>query len=86
MKYIVFLTPFGSVSREMPVIFPNSLVHADVSKNFLAILPKGSKPISAGECNCFMECSGRSETLNLESRGAEDTSLLFMVDYGGGIK
>ena len=32
--------------------------------------------VSAGFINCEMECYGRSETLNLDSRYEEDTALL----------
>jgi len=90
MKYIIFEIPIGSeLKREVPIIFPNSMVHSEVSAGFIPIVAahkwKKPLPVSAGEYDPFTgRCSGQSETLGLRSRGREDEQIILMQDYGGG--
>lgn len=91
MKYIVLQGTKGSMTLELPIIFPNHLVHADVAGVLLdsEILPPGKwSVVSAGEFtpSAVHICCGHSETLNIGSRGTVDELLISMHDYGAGIK
>lgn len=86
-KYIVF----GAGLMEIPVIFPDRLVHVDVAKAIVRALPRvrvvACKVVSAGMLEFpSLECHGRSETLGIDSRGEEDSRLILMYDYLHGIK
>lgn len=92
MKYIVLQVSIGDSIREIPFVFPNILIHNEVSKymeNYLFDTHGWiSKPISAGECSFYdsePRCGGHSETLNLHSRGYTDSVLIKQNDYGAGI-
>lgn len=88
-KYIVLEIKTGDVKREWPIIFPDMMVHKQVAQWMLQreheLKPK---VISAGLVSFFggeVLCHGMSETLNIESRGAEDAKLIKMFDYLHGI-
>ncbi len=92
MKYIVMVRKVGGAVHELPILFPNELVHAHVARALLR-LPGNpydflSRVAAAGEVvlDNGATCFGRSETLNIESRGDEDARLIKLSDYGIGIK
>jgi len=99
MKYIVLTVtqpPKGDESpfvMRYPIVFPNNMVHAHVAKvNSLLLemmFPKATvTATSAGECNSMAfggELYGESTSLNVKSKGQEDTNLLKMCDYGAGM-
>ena len=73
-----------------PFIFPNMLVHAHVAKvtSLLISMMYPAYQVTttgAGELNSMDfdgECYGESTTLNIKSKGVEDTQLVRMSDYG----
>ena len=70
IKYVVF----KKIRREFIVIFPSDLTHIELA-NSITKMSKYTEPISGG----FIEngkCFGESISLDLESRGEEDTLLL----------
>lgn len=91
MKYIIF----RKGKFEVPIIFPNTFVHAmvaDAMKRY-AMLERQvigrHEPlvsVAAGEVQFGdgVNCFGKSATLKLESRGEEDAQLIAMSDYGAG--
>ncbi|EGB8646316.1 hypothetical protein H8N91_001743 [Salmonella enterica] len=91
MKYII-LRLDGKIPREVPVIFPDLLVHADVARAMTAMIKEGSsntnitdvRVVSAGFCNTAVECHGKSETLNIASRDIDNT-VINTVDYTFGL-
>lgn len=91
MKYIVAeveVSRSGGVRREMVFAFPNEIVHskfASICEE--TIMEHGwrfSRWVSGGDIDGRGVCSGLSETMGLVSRGAADTLLWNMMDYGGG--
>lgn len=93
MKYIIFEVPMASLVCDMPIIFPNSMAHSEVAAGFGFIVAAHKwdhnrvKAISAGEFNIDTgECSGRSDSLGLDSRGDVDTRIIAMSDYGGNFR
>lgn len=97
MKYVMIEIPAHgeAPARRVPVIFPESLVHADVAvalervvKSTLA--PKARvtvKATSAGMCRLDnVLCHGESETLQLKSRERADAQVIEMYDYLHGIE
>jgi hypothetical protein len=90
MKYVVLSAKRGGLMCEIPFIFHNLLVHVTMAAAMSTALRKHGftdvKPLSAGEfCLLDGSCSGKSDTLNLESRGEEDAHLIALIDYGFGI-
>ena len=91
MKYIVMQRMIGSMVREVPILFPNELVHQHVASALLK-LPGNpykflNKVSAAGDVDLdAVVCSGRSTTLRIDSRGKEDADLILTVEYGGGVK
>jgi hypothetical protein len=95
MKYVVMKVRIkGGMDMELPVVFPNSLVHKDMADALRMVIHESldnvvhTEPVSAGEVSLFgtgLNCSGYSETLNLHSRGSRDSTLLVGCDYGAGI-
>lgn len=90
MKYIVFSLGLDGMSREVPVMFPNCMVHIEVARSLVAgQVLKGNpiKVVSAGEyCPFNGACSGESTTLMVKSRGDIDTKLIQTHDYTGGFQ
>lgn len=88
MKYLVLSCKSGSLTLEVPVLFPNIVaqhVAAALSAHNLAY----PHVVAAGEvssADCAVSCHGSSKTLGVDSRGARDSSLIHMVDYGAGIQ
>lgn len=93
MKYIVFSVELDEGhTKEIPIIFPNDLVHEDVAKSFKRVLFRNFEDqeisvISAGFINVglVLSCHGRSETLGIASRGAADETLINRYDYMHGL-
>jgi hypothetical protein len=91
VKYIVMVRKTGSLRRELPILFPNELVHQHVAKALLGLPgnPYGfeNRVASAGDVVFSrVACSGRSESLNIATRGKEDETLIWGVEYGFGVK
>lgn len=85
MKYIMFKHDQGDLSKLIPVIFPNDLVHADVAKALQESVLKGTSIISAGSISPLnLQAEGGSETLNIESNPIVDSHVIKMNDYGAG--
>jgi hypothetical protein len=93
MKYVVMEVKMPAGSKEFPIIFPDVLIHADVANKISLLLISQfpgwkNKPISAGFIPSLsldeLVCIGRSESLNLDSRGEIDEQLMFMSDHGAG--
>lgn len=91
MKYIVMQRKVGDTIREVPILFPNELVHQHVAKALLS-LPGNpydflNKVAAAGEVTLGdVACFGHSDTLKIGSRDREDERLIFGVEYGFGVK
>ncbi|EDW2059121.1 hypothetical protein S045_001887 [Salmonella enterica subsp. enterica serovar Oslo] len=91
MKYII-LRLEGKIPREVPVIFSDLLVHADVASTMAVMIKEDSnnasitdvRVVSAGFCNTAVECYGKSESLNITSRDIDDT-VINTVDYTFGL-
>ena len=91
-KYIMF----KHRGREFPVIFPDLMVHsimADTMKQYYIMEARAMGnpdwvapvPVSAGEVQMVVAgCSGRSETLKLDSRPF-DASAITMFPYTHGV-
>lgn len=90
MKYIVMQVKSGTMTLEIPFLFPDCIVHAmmaQVAKPLCEATWKNSaaSPISAGSissADCWADCYGDSETLKLKSRGEIDSELINGADYG----
>lgn len=90
MKYVVFRKEEANGdAMEIPILFPNQLVHQLVAEKLLEMEGmEGFKVVSAGECSSMdvsPKCSGRSDTLKVESRGKVDSDLFPMYDYMHGL-
>lgn len=94
MKYIVLKQIGKHFSREVPIIFPNELVHSVVAEAIMDALEKeghktGFDVVSAGEFSSMdiqADCNGKSTTLNVKSRGDVDSRMITMYDYLHGIE
>lgn len=95
MKYIVLQVLLGNDEIEVPIIFPDIMVHADVSEYAQHLFRRkhnlyNVNPVSAGFINTLNIgskdfCYGESETLKLKSRGERDSKLISLYDYHSGI-
>lgn len=74
-KYIMFRVTNGSIERMVPVIFPDFLVHEDVSRGIRASCGRNMTPVSAGSIEGLdiHAVTGNSETLKLECHAADKT-------------
>jgi len=91
MKYIMLELSLGDLRYNVPVIFPDTLVHEDMGKAVVHAanrsVPKADvKMVSAGfVSNCSgVTCYGRSESLDLDSR-PEDGKIISTYDYTHGV-
>lgn len=89
MKYIVMRRKVGDTIREIPILFPNELVHRHVASALLNLPgnPYGfeNKVAAAGSVVLDeVRCDGSSETLNIGSRGEEDEHLIIRRGVRGG--
>lgn len=101
MKYVVLEvkdeTRSGLLIREVPFIFPDALVHADVEYWMTRLLRK-ERPdgrlrqittVSAGFLSSIdldVTCHGESQSIGTESRGDEDSELIRTMDYSHGVR
>lgn len=85
MKYIMFKGQIGDMTKLIPVIFPNDLVHKDVADALQQGALKNTTIHSAGFINPLnLKPEGGSETLNINSDPEVDEIVIKMNDYGGG--
>jgi hypothetical protein len=86
----MFKITLGTVERKIPIVFPNLMVHKIVAAVSYPLLqehwPKAKIELaSAGDFNMIDgECSGRSESLGIESQ-PEDGHVIMNHDYFHGI-
>lgn len=95
MKYIMFqVNHEGNLQQFIPVIFPNFMVHKEVSKYFEFMLRRfhgmdvkirsvGDVQFRSSQFGCIV-CSGGSETLKLTSH-ADDADIIANMDYFNGL-
>lgn len=87
MKYIMFKSEQGEMTKLIPVIFPNDLVHKDVSDALQQSVLKNTTIHSAGFISPLNLCpEGGSETLNVKADLLTDGLVIKMNDYGAGWK
>jgi hypothetical protein len=88
MKYVMFEHTVAGLTRKVPIIFPDELVHkfvAEAIANHREYREFGLKVVSAGQC--AIECSGifgESETLKLKSNQT-DGLVINSYDYLHGL-
>lgn len=95
MKYVMLeVVPKGAdaVAFKLPIMFPDKLVHRDVALAIRDVAKstfKGAKVtiVSAGDAYLDdVKCSGKSESLDLTSRGERDSNVINWIDYRHGIE
>jgi hypothetical protein len=88
MKYIIYTRDYFGVRQEIPIIFPNQLVHLEVAKALKSVVGS-SKIVAAGEFSSLNIDSdgfiGKSTTIGIRSRGKRDGKLIAMFDYKQGL-
>lgn len=86
MKYIMLKKEQGLITRFVPIIFPNELVHSYVANALLSSEQlEGFQVHSAGELSSIDvggNISGDSITLGISSN-PDDARRITMADYGG---
>lgn len=84
MKYVMFSKVGKTLTHHVPIIFPSTMVHADVAAAIAPLL-EGFEITSAGETNGNLgaSCYGSSETLGLSADSERDSAVIAMNDYGG---
>jgi hypothetical protein len=90
MKYVMMIVSRGDSSMKLPVIFPDAVSHIEMAKATKQAIRnedvKANTPfrkvevVSAGFVKVSGICHGRSETLDMDSRG-EDTGIINTIDY-----
>lgn len=96
MKYIVVEVTHKTIVRELPFIFPESFVHKSmyqmVEREYLFDHKADSvRCVAAGFISSLGVapaggCYGKSESLEIASRGEEDDNIIPMLDYTHGIR
>lgn len=85
MKYIMFKQEQGEMTKLIPVIFPNDLVHKDVADALQQSVLANSEIHSAGFISPLnLKPEGKSETLNITADPDTDELVIKMNDYGAG--
>jgi hypothetical protein len=90
MKYVMFRVKYGAVSRDVPVMFPDILVHEEVAKAMIPCLWRhfdsaNISLVSAGDFDQIeCKCSGESTSLGLKAR-PEDGDIILRYAYRHGI-
>lgn len=92
MKYVVIgVTMEAGNKLELPIIFPDILVHKEVAEQMRRVMRKtfskmqSAEAVSAGFCNSAglePDCHGKSDSIGMPSRGRVDDALIMMSDYG----
>jgi hypothetical protein len=87
MKYINFEIELDGVIKNVPIIFPSFLVHADMRDAIAPLLEKlDGNLVSAGEVTVEAGAThGHSETCGVKSRFS-DALIITHYDYMHGIK
>lgn len=85
MKYIVWRTTVAGARRDLPVLFPDELVHKDVAESLRCLLydltDGEPEVVAAGFARVdSVVCTGKSETLDKASRGSADKKLIESFD------
>lgn len=88
MKYVMLeIRGPGGLKRRVPVIFPNEMVHEDVTKAIQTIAPYDKAvPVSAGDITLIsgVTCDGQSNTLKLKAH-KKDALTIQLLDYTHGL-
>lgn len=91
MKYIVLSVSIGHIAKEVPIIFPDFMVHDMVLSAMVPVLQghgfESPLIVSAGELKVMVDrCNGGSTSIkpNVSSRGATDYRLINGYDYSHG--
>lgn len=94
MKYIMMRID-GQVARELPIIFPDEMVHSymlEAVRSMRCQLENRifrpyalATAVSAGEITVNGNCFGGSETLGVKSRGNVDSNIVNTFDYMKGM-
>lgn len=80
MKYVMLSVEVAGITKMVPIIFPDFMIHEDVAKAVRSILTETHKFTpkieSAGDIDLGVcECSGRSETLKIESHPRDSVTV-----------
>lgn len=90
-NYLVLSLKRDGVEYQMPIIYPDKLVHSAVAAAMCQVLVDHlpgatATPVSAGQIEISVDsCSGQSTSLDLASRGEEDEHLIDGFPYFHGI-
>lgn len=93
MKYVMFEVKQGSITRKVPVVFPNQLVHSYVAATFKVALLRHWEHaevavVSAGTVDGMLGAdittSGNSESLGVQS-SPDDAQVIMSYDYAHGV-
>lgn len=86
-NYVVLSLNGESLTREIPIIYPDFISHIDIVRAALAIEGlEGAVPVSAGSLDVATgHCFGKSETLGLVSREDDDRRLINSYPYFHGL-
>lgn len=86
MKYIIAKMKSGSITRRVPIIFPNYLAHAEVAEALEKVI--GKRIDSAGEFSSLdlsdIKPHGHSESLKKDAKRA-DRETIMNQDYWHGL-
>ncbi len=78
MKYVMFQNDEGHM---LPVIFPNAMIHSDMAEYIQHMMlmkeDQHIEPVSAGFVSMKGQVSGRSESLDLDSREEDAMYITF---------
>ncbi len=85
MKYLMLKKEISGVTHFLPIIFPNQLVHDEISELLRMHLNDEYTLHSAGFLTTMWKVYGESETLGVGS-DPDDSIRLGMCDYGGCIE
>lgn len=91
-KYVNINVRLGEFSFDVPIMFPDKLVHADVAAVMVAVVrrsfpgAKSVEVVSAGELGCLEVdgTHGGSSTLHVGSR-PDDERMINSYDYAHGV-
>lgn len=92
MKYVMFEIRHDSIVINVPIMFPDSLVHSLVADEMQRVFKKHRWPnarvVSAGSVTGIDDVytSGESETLGVASRGKRDQRIIENYDFLHGIE
>jgi len=88
-NYIVLQTKTDGLVREVPIIYPDTLVHEHVALALQLVMSLyGNKPtvVSAGSIELSVgSCDGKSTSLGIKSRKNKDRILINNYPYMHGI-